>query len=633
MNTWTAEINGSEKSFADWGLGRAQRQFVSQGVDRFEFAAPALRFDADPVMAPNAPVTIRKNGVPVFRGQVAQVPRFASGAAEGQRYVVANAWAQLEQLVYQQNWYLQVDPEHPSESLVGGLQSRVVLFQGVNGSKVSIGQQIADVVEYAASCGVAIQVAPDLVSNFPVTPPFDEGLDMICSEVIQKALKWAPDAVTWFDYATDPPTFHAARRTQLQAVSVSAVDEPESALEIDPRYDLVAPAVVLKYERINTVDGISWRQIIRDVYPESGSEKVPGTLVATIDLEGGTVSHTSATIVCRPFLPASVDWWKAREATFRDWNVTVSKLSENFILTNEDGVEMGPLYPDGSTEWHGWTYEVVKGQVAPWMLGPGKIAKTIQVQTRCDYQCERTSAVVSQTKSVVHDKPLTARVTVTNLPSGTYTTQDTVIYAEEVPVGIAKQLYDAVGVLHYEGSLTLVGEEVPEIVGLGQLLNLTGARPEWASANALIQQVSDDIDSGTRVVRFGPPGHLGTPDLMELLRFNRQRRVSLGYASRSTGQGSGSGEASLGEVTANHDSGSGSSGVPSILSVAEFGGVDPAQNPELQDIARSIKIDPADLQVLSMGDGNVAKFRRFTLMGAGGVERDLVILCQDLGEV
>lgn len=632
MSTWTAEIAGSEKTFEAWGLGRARRRLISQGVDRFDFAAEALAFDADPVAPVDASVTIRKDGVTIFQGLVSQIPRFASGSVEGQRYVVSNAWAQLDQLVYQQNWYLQVDPEHPSESLVGGLQSRVILFQGVNGSKVSVGQQIADAIEYAASCGVAIQAAPDLVGNFPMTPPFDEGLDMMCGEVIKKALKWAPDAVTWFDYTTTPPTLHAARRAQLQAVSVSVVGAPLASLQLDPRHDLVAPSVVLKYERINTVDGISWRQVIRDVYPEGGSEKVPGTLVATIDLEGATVSHSSATIVCRPFQPASIDWWKAREATFRDWNVTVTKLSENFVLTNGDGIDMGPLYPDGSTEWEGWTNEVVKGQIAPWMLGPGKLAKTIQVQTRCDFECQKAEAVVSQTKNVVHDKPLTARVTVTNLASGTYTTQDTVIVAEDVPVGLAQQLFEAVGVLHYEGALMLVGEEIPEVVSLGQVLNLSGGRPEWTTAKALVQEVDDDIDSGTRSVRFGPPSHLGPADLIELLRFNRQRRVSMGYASRSSGQGSGSGEASLGEVTANHDSGSGSSGVPSVLSVAEFGGVDPMQNPELQDIARSVKIDPADLVTNLPGVGNQAKFRRFVFT-CGGIERDLVVLCQDLGEV
>lgn len=631
MSEWTAIIGGTEKTLAEWGLSGARRRLVSQGADEFSFSAPALAFDADPVMAFGAPVTIRRDGVPVFAGTVTHVPVFASGNAEDQFYVIRNAWHDLERLVYQQEWYLQVDPENPEESLVGGLQSRVVLFQGINGAKLSVGAQIADVVAYAASCGVAIQLAPDVLTNLPGTPPYDEGLDILCGEAIKKALRWAPDSVTWFDYTTTPPTLHVARRSQLAAVVVPAGGAPVSSVSLDPRYDLLAPSVVLKYERIHTSDGRSWREVIRDVYPPGGDERVPGTVVATIDLEGSTVTHSSATIVCRPFAPATTSWWAAREATFRDPMVTVTNLSDQVTIITEDGAEVGPAHPGANQAWQEWTYELVKGQIAPWMLTSGKVAVSVTVQTTADYEFVKTVARSSATARKVHDKPLSARVTLTNLPSGTYQTLDSVIVAEDVPVGLAQQIWEAVGELHYQGTLVLTAEEPPEIVPMGRVLNLSGGRSEWATARALVQGIDEDVDGGTVSVQFGPPMHLGPADLIELLRFNRQRRISLSYSSRTTGQSAVGANGSLGEVTANHDSGLGDGGVHSRLSIAEHGGPNIDHYPDLEFNTRSIDLNPQDLSFsgIPLG-GDVAKFRQYQLISTGGVV-NLKILCQDLG--
>ncbi|MBN8247596.1 MAG: hypothetical protein J0L84_09150 [Verrucomicrobia bacterium] len=229
----------------------------------------------------------------------------------------------------------------------------------------------------------------------------------------------------------------------------------------------------------------------------------------------------------------------------------------------------------------------------------------------------------------MHHQPLSARATLTNLESGTYTTLESSSPAEDIPVGIAQQLFDAVGTLHFEGSVTLVGEEVSG-PSIGQRLNITGGRPEWANAGALIQSVDDDIETGTRSISFGPPTHLGPAYLIELLRFNRQRRISVGYSSRATGQVSGSGDTPLGEVTANHDLAMGHSGVPSVLSLAEAGGA-PGGVPAL-NTTRSVEINPEHLVQQELTRSN-ASFHRFAVVTQGGVIRDMVILCQPLGVV
>lgn len=48
--------------------------------------------------------------------------------------------------------------------------------------------------------------------------PIDEVRDITCAEVIHKMLRWTPDAVTWFDYSTSPPTFNCKtpQRTRVR---------------------------------------------------------------------------------------------------------------------------------------------------------------------------------------------------------------------------------------------------------------------------------------------------------------------------------------------------------------------------------------------------------------------------------
>jgi hypothetical protein len=56
---------------------------------------------------------------------------------------------------------------------------------------------------------------------------------------------------------------------------------------------------------------------------------------------------------------------------------------------------------------------------------------------------------------------------------------------------------------------------------LGNVLNVTGGRAEWAGMNASIQTVEEDIDNGVTRVTFGPPAHLNIPSVIEMLRTGR----------------------------------------------------------------------------------------------------------------
>jgi hypothetical protein len=112
--------------------------------------------------------------------------------------------------------------------------------------------------------------------------------------------------------------------------------------------------------------------------------------------------------------------------------------------------------------------------------------------------------------------------------------------AESVPDDLAQSIFKSVGVLQYDGNVTLVSREVG--VKYEQfLLNFSSGREEWNNINAIVQEVVDDLDSGEIRIKFGPAKHLGAADLTELTRSGRLLHESRNYGERGTGEATGSG--------------------------------------------------------------------------------------------
>ena len=107
--------------------------------------------------------------------------------------------------------------------------------------------------------------------------------------------------------------------------------------------------------------------------------------------------------------------------------------------------------------------------------------------------------------------------------------------SETPPSGLAQALYTALNRAQYAGTLDLVVEEVGDIVvGVGQKLNLTGLRGEWATMAALITAVSEDYLAGRVQVTIGPTPQLAFGDLVALLQASRFRRIP-DQSARATG--------------------------------------------------------------------------------------------------
>lgn len=523
--TWTLTHGAVTRTLAAWKISGLVRQRSSQAIDSLQFTA-AIDLDGVEPFASEDEIIVSQDGSTWFRGRVTGSRREATGSSETIQYTVAGPWWYLEQLVFQQVWTIRGISLHSSHCL---LNTPVI----ADGSLMGVRQQLAAALQWASDNAAARWGdAPFqwVESELPdVQIPADEVRDVTCAEVIRKQLRWVPDAVSWFDYRTSPPTFRCRRRGDLDSTDLAITDRIASVTLV-PRHDLRVPAVVLKYERIDTVDGVQGFSLVTDVAPEGSTGQEFGAFCATIDLVGLTASRARATIEATA-LPDATDlaaWWlwlKKKEPWLGNPAVTLQ------------AIESIERIPSSDPEAHPLPRELISGQIPDWIAAASQ-QETVKAKVRLNILGDHEAADEGV-------REISVNVQTTNAVSGSYNTVTEIVTGESPPVGLAQALYDALSVLVFEGEIVRVTAEIPEddSIVIGRRLNITGSRAEWASMDAVIQEVAEDVDSGTTRIRVGPPSHLGPRDLVELLRVNRFRMV---YTSRATRSGSSASAAGVG---------------------------------------------------------------------------------------
>jgi len=527
---WTIiDAGGTEKSVADWGLGAVTRELVNQLPDVVTFRAADLASDADPVFAYGSTIRLLRDGVPWFYGRVIQVPGRASGKVEEQLYRVAGPWWYLENLVFQQTWQVTNGTE---VTLTPTTKSRLVLGQAPDGTKFSTGAAIGEVLAYATARGVPIAVGT-ITPN--VTVPYAEVLDRSCAEVIRNLLRWTPDAMAAFDYTTAPyPTLSIRLRADAPVISLPAYGAPVSGLELTPRHDLQVPAVVLKFEQTNDIDGDTFTSLIVQSAPPTATGDEFGALVMTFDLSGARATYHHQPVVTTPIPtsegPSAIAWWQTKFAWLGDFDAADLSIVSG---TQSVAIDNPALYPGISVE--DVPNELLHGSVSAWM---NLNAAHLIIKATIAYSGAATDES-GEVFDANNQRVVYTRVMGTNAETGTYSRLTSETEAEPVPSGMAAAIYAATSVLQYDGVLELTEQECSGAAVPGQLLNLTGGRADWSSMAAQVQRVEENLDLGQTRIFVGPAKHLGQTEITAWLRANRERRVSFRLSERTSASTSG----------------------------------------------------------------------------------------------
>jgi hypothetical protein len=421
------------------------------------------------------------------------------------------------------------------------------------------------VINYAISCGVNLAME-DI--DIPVYIPLDECKDLSCADVIRRLLRWVPDTICYIDYGPSVSAISFLRRSQMSSISLNLSSHVQE-FSIQPRYDLQVPAVVLKFETTNSVNGKTWKESVQQKYPESCTGSELKALVLTINLEGSKANYVIQNITTATIETSSVSWWQAHVpglANISPSNISIGNVSRSSTLPNE----------------------LISGTVANWM---NKTAETDIVRCKISY-ADASEAVI--------DREVAIRILVTDATTGTYKNLLSLTTAESIPSNLAEQIYNSVNPLQYDGTVVTVSEEISQDF-FGKTLNITGGQSAWETMDAVIQEAVEDLDSGKIFIKFGPAKHLGAADLAELTRSGRLLFESKNHSERVTAEVSSDGTVEQG-IYARVDNTSFGPGKYKMIKFAD---------PDNSDM--SIQIDTADIAVSAV----TVKFREEDVCESG----------------
>lgn len=506
---WSLLYKGEQKSLADWGISDMKRHLCNQAPDTVTFVIKSKGILDKLVFDANEYIKIYRDSDVWFQGVVTMTPIYGSMESEFHKYTLSGTWWFLENIIYQQVWKEPMDPDNPSSQLKNITKSRLILGQNADGEAITIGDQISEIVAYAIdACSVPILLDASL--DLPINIPFDECKDLSCAEAIKKLLRWIPDAIGYFDYSTDEPTLYIKTRNQLEAVTFNILSPTDiSEFSIQPRHDLQISAVVLKFEKTHSTDGKSWKTIQIQKCPVSATGTELKSLVMTIELEGVQSTYVKQYIKTEQIQIDSIAWWKAHLPGLEQIpidNINISDQSRSSLLPNE----------------------IIQGNVADWM---NKTVEQDVITAKISYQT---------TDESVCDRDVAVKLNATNATTYTYKRLTSLVTEEDVPLDLADQVYNSVSILQFDGFIKFIEKEL-SMTFLGKKLNLQGGQSIWATMDAVIQEVSEDLDGGETRVVFGPAKHLGADDLSELTRTNRTRFSSKNFGIRSTAEAEGNG--------------------------------------------------------------------------------------------
>ena len=546
-----------EKTFAQWGISPdAQRNIQSQSVDTFTFTIISGEIDSEPTFSPNESCVIKRNGVGYFYGRVTGITMSATPNSESLHYTLSGLWWYMDQLVFQQPWNVASDPTLVAPTLEAMLRPRTILFVKIDGivsTPISVSEQVTKAVQYCIDAGAPFAIGTIDPGDFK--PQANEVKDMTCGEIVRNCLHWTPNCVSWFDYSTSPPTLNIRPRSALTSKSVPVSNAPTNGLSITPRYDLVVSGVKIVYESQNSINEFTWKKIVADTAGDpDGFQAVVcsteiGGLSATI--QNQKLSIASVNFTLKPFWDSVLPWLKqASDVTIENVRLNntlvlgqtadAADATSNYDKIGRKDFATTELTWDGDPPTPVATQNVLSdGQVPHWLEDD---FMDVVATAKISFTLENPETKAKERKV---KQPFYAKVKLTQtLAAGAnqpFQNVTSLTPAEPTPEGVAAAYYAATSVLHYEGSYERTEDEVGGNIGPGCVLNITGARADWETMNAIVQSVMENLGNGLTSIKFGPPSHLSTQEFIELVRVMRNRFPSRRLQEQVDGKSYGNG--------------------------------------------------------------------------------------------
>lgn len=510
---WT--LNGTP--LADLGVSFASYSFRLQSTSFCMF--DSIRdFDAAEVFAYGTAVTLAKDGTPFFKGKIQPILKAANPDYEGHDYALEDAWADLEATTYQEEWQIGVGSYYLPKAVLG-LDSA--------GDPLTAGAQISEVIAYAISQGVSIQMGS--VPAGPVLWP-EEVNNVTCAEAIRMSLRLHTDWIPWINHTTTPPTLNV---TPVASLTGLVLDTDGSGIlesfSETTRADLIPDAVRIVYEYATTIDDEVYRNAVIDKWPLLGPDGGPRVICVTLPLAGGQMQIQKSRIKVRPIpepgetsSARAKKWIRAKYlhmAEVPDAEFTITEFVPSLWVDPDDDLDDPPPVSPRATKLSVTLVshlpnELLEGSIEDWMR-----RKTGWIKVHC--ACTAAGGASPATVAAIAKGFADVRFVATNATTKIYKGLTQWAAAEDVPTGIAQAFYEGISsAFLFEGQATLVDTDLQNYQG--RKLTLTGADTN----NAPITEITGDVATGRTVLTFGITPRLAPADLLEIQRNLRRRKVT-----------------------------------------------------------------------------------------------------------
>lgn len=452
--------------------------------------------------------------IPFFTGRVQETPVSADGSGEYRTLTLADAWQDLEEIIYQEAWGVGAGTV---------LIPKAVLGLNASGDAISTGDQIDAAVTYAIAEGAAMQKGT-IAAGVSVWP--SEVVNISCADVILGELRWNPDQIAWLDHSTLPPTFRTAARASLSTHDVDVAAEEVRAFQHAKLVRSIPRGVRILYEDAAVIDDTVYRSGYLDTAGATTGRKI---MHATIELAGMNMQLQKSRIETRtlPTDAASMKaYFKKKWPELKDLNEdNMAFKNVTFTLAPLED-QPDPINPKAErlevTTVEDLPRELVRGTIEDWMR-----KKVGQVTIKYDLFIKGVPADPEKQKLLEHfagvDKTFT--VTATNAVTKIYKGITSFTEGESVPEGIAAAVYAAASADQYEGSVTLSYDEVPPTQWLGHEITLHNDSLELMPGMP-IHGAEIDVVNGSVQLSFGPLPYLSAGDFLELQRMANRRPVT-----------------------------------------------------------------------------------------------------------
>lgn len=458
-------------------------------------------------------VTIYRDTEPYFTGRVQECPDSANPSQEVRTLQLADAWLDLTEVIYRESWGIGTGSY---------LYPRCILGLDSEGAQITTGEQIEAVIDYAITQGVDIDKGT-IDAGIQLWP--SEVRNQSCEAIITNELQFHPDWVAWLDHSTEPPTFHARAKSDLDTVTINVADETVESQRYAEVKRTVPRGVSIVYESASTVDGEVYRTGYVD---EAGTVTGRRVIRAMFDLEGVNVSIQKSRIQTRtlPTNGATMTAYMKKKfpelAEMPDGAFSWSNVSFD-LATPETAPD--PINPRATLidveDASDLPRELVNGSIEDWMR-----VKVGQVLVTYDLQIIGTPN--SAQKKILANFEGTGKtfsVTATNATTKIYKGISSFTAGEGRPTGLAAAVYAAATEQQYEGNVTTVQDEVPAGRWHGKKLTLLNGGTNLIPG-AVIHSASVDVEAGRVTLDFGPMPYLSAGDFLDLQRILNRRKVT-----------------------------------------------------------------------------------------------------------